>query len=71
MGAQTLTAAAEVRAARRKLGLTQGQFALKLGLKLWSGRVMVARWEAGKHKPQAGTMQLIRVLVEMAKEGKS
>lgn len=63
-----MSPAAEVRAARRKLGLTQGQFALRLGLNLWSGRVMVARWEAGRHKPGAATMQLIRILV---REGKA
>lgn len=63
-----MTPAAEVRAARRKLKMSQGQFALKLGLNLWSGRVAVSRWENGKVKPSAATLRFIRFL---AKEWKA
>ena len=51
----------DVKALRRKLGLTQEELAQKLGVS-WS---TVARWEAGKGKPS----KLARKAIEALQKG--
>jgi len=38
---------------RKRLKLTQTNFAKLMGLNAQEGKIAVSRWESGKHKPQA------------------
>ena len=51
---------AELRAARKSLGLTQGQLAAVLGVR----QATVSDWERGKHSPDGPAARLIAAYVE-------
>ena len=52
----------EVRAARRRLGLTQAAFAKRVGVE----RVTLARWEVGLNPVNRTAAILIRLLTQQA-----
>ncbi len=53
----------QIRKARKTLGLTQAEFAEKLGLGAHGGRT-VRRWEAGERTITRRTELMVRVLLE-------
>jgi DNA-binding transcriptional regulator YiaG len=56
--------AAEIRKLRESLGLTQEEFAKKIG----AARVTVAKWEIGQHPPKGLYLQALEKLKARAKE---
>ncbi len=55
----------EVRRIRRRLGLTQTQFAKRVGVHL----VTVSRWERGEMGIRESAAKLIRLLAQMKAKG--
>jgi len=51
-----------VAALRRRLGLTQAEFARRLGVR----QQTVSEWETGLHRPRGASVTLLRILAEEA-----
>lgn len=54
--------AAEVRALRQHLGVTQEELSLRLGMR----QQTVSEWEVGKHRPRGASLTLLNVIAEGA-----
>jgi DNA-binding transcriptional regulator YiaG len=54
---------AKLRAARKRLGLSRDEFALRLGFTGDDRRRTVSRWESGERKPSPQTITLIQQLL--------
>lgn len=54
--------AAEVAALRRKLGLSQADFAAELGVR----QQTVSEWETGRYRPRGASARLLGLLAEEA-----
>ncbi|MBZ5673679.1 MAG: helix-turn-helix domain-containing protein [Acidobacteriia bacterium] len=55
---------AQVRSARKHLGLSPEEFAQRLGFTGPYARITVWRWETGKRKPSAQTVALMKLLAK-------
>lgn len=55
-------AAAEVRALRQHLGLTQDELSSRLGMR----QQTVSEWEVGKHRPRGASLTLLTVIAEQS-----
>lgn len=62
IGYDPAVTSSEVRRIREALGLTQDEFAERLG----THRVTVAKWEAGMRSPRGTAVTLIRLLASTA-----
>jgi DNA-binding transcriptional regulator YiaG len=54
--------AAEVRALRQHLGMTQEELSRRLGMR----QQTVSEWEVGKHRPRGASLTLLNVIAEGA-----
>lgn len=54
--------AAEVRALREHLGVTQEELSRRLGMR----QQTVSEWEVGKHRPRGASLTLLNVIAEGA-----
>jgi DNA-binding transcriptional regulator YiaG len=54
----------QIRARRKRLGLSPERFAAALGFAADHARITVWRWETGKRKPSAQTVALIKQLLK-------
>ena len=55
--------AIEIKDIREKLGLTQFEFGIKLGLSPQSAAIQVNYYESGKHEPRSDRMETIRSFI--------